>query len=107
MGFQVQTESGEHHVKVDLDLGDDHSLQFTTWYGDPAEALGGAIVTHKKADGTWCQGAVTFDVPISREKAPGRPTWRVESWDPLTLAPSLLCHCGDHGHIRGGRWERA
>lgn len=34
--------------------------------------------------------------------------WLVESLDPLTLAPSLLCtmpNCGNHGFIRNGLWE--
>jgi hypothetical protein len=34
--------------------------------------------------------------------------WTVESVDPLTLSPSLLCRaCGHHGFIRGGRWVPA
>lgn len=33
--------------------------------------------------------------------------WTVEKLDPLTLSPSLLCSCGDHGFIREGRWEVA
>lgn len=106
-GFEVQTEWGSHHIKVDVDLGDDQTLEFTTWYGDLTKTTGGAIVTHRKPDGSWCQGSITFDVPISREKAPGRPMWTVESWDPLKLSPSLACHCSDHGFIRQGRWERA
>lgn len=33
------------------------------------------------------------------------PIWTVESWDPLTLSPSILCRtCGLHGYIRGGKW---
>lgn len=38
----------------------------------------------------------------------GRPRWRVESQDPLTLSPSILCRtCGNHGFIREGRWVPA
>ena len=34
--------------------------------------------------------------------------WAVESEEPLTLSPSLLCRtCGHHGFIRGGRWVPA
>lgn len=34
--------------------------------------------------------------------------WIVESDDPVTLAPSILClTCGHHGFIRGGRWVPA
>jgi len=35
-----------------------------------------------------------------------RTMWKVESYDPLTLSPSLACGmCGHHGFIRNGRWE--
>jgi len=31
--------------------------------------------------------------------------WTVESEQPLTLSPSLLCRtCGHHGFIRDGKW---
>ena len=31
--------------------------------------------------------------------------WTVESLDPLTISPSVLCRsCGLHGFIRDGRW---
>jgi hypothetical protein len=34
--------------------------------------------------------------------------WKVESDEPLTLSPSLLCRaCGCHGFIRAGRWVPA
>ena len=106
-GFEGQAPTGPLDTRIDLDLGDDHTLQFWSWYGEPKGQRSGAIVTHKKPDGTWCQGSISFDVPASRERASGRPSWTVHSWEPLTLAPSLVCHCGDHGFIREGRWVRA
>lgn len=34
--------------------------------------------------------------------------WRVESLEPLTVSPSLLCRvCGHHGFIRAGKWVPA
>jgi hypothetical protein len=56
-----------------------------------------------------CVGFVAFDTPEAREvTAPQAPKWTVESRDPLTLSPSLLCRrCGNHGWIRGGRWKHA
>jgi hypothetical protein len=34
--------------------------------------------------------------------------WTVESWDPLTLSPSILrTECGCHGFIRNGGWVPA
>jgi hypothetical protein len=54
-----------------------------------------------------CGGFVAFDTPEARAiTTPQAPKWTVESWDPLTLSPSLLCRsCGNHGFIRQGRWE--
>jgi len=98
-----------------LDLGHGHTIQIAVWDPDldlnpglrhlaeqfPAKTSG--IVTHKLPDGGECSGAITFDVPLAREHLTG-PFWTVESWEPLTLSPSLLCHCGDHGYIRNGQW---
>lgn len=51
------------------------------------------------------KGAIAFDVP-GNEDIPDSVRWQVESLDPLTLSPSLLCRwCGHHGFIRAGRWE--
>jgi len=34
--------------------------------------------------------------------------WTLESVEPLTLSPSLLCtRCGRHGFVRGGKWVEA
>ena len=116
--------------RIDLDLGDGHTLRFYGWspdrdlnpqYDDIAdEEKSGAIVSHIRADGSYCEGAVTFDTPAMRRLMPERAKWTVESWEPLTLSPSLLCKgpvynaeghvigkCGDHGFIRCGRWVRA
>jgi hypothetical protein len=36
------------------------------------------------------------------------PSWAVESMEPLTLSPSILCRtCGHHGFIREGKWVPA
>lgn len=112
----------------DVDLGDGHYLKFFSWNPDdlpqnrelynvpPGEPMPkvkrcGASVYHDKPDGTPCGAAVYFkDVAKDEayEKAFGdRTAWTVESWDPLTLSPSLLCMvCGDHGFIRNGKWVR-
>ncbi len=112
-----------------IDLGDGHSLRFTAWapdrdiqanaerYADvPDVARFGAIVEHplrpddkrcsNREEGT-CLAAITFAGDVQRRISPDRPSWTVESWEPLTISPSLLCHCGDHGHIREGRWMAA
>lgn len=104
--------------RVDLDLGDGHTLRWIEWdpdpelnpqYADlpPEEFHHGAIVSHTKPDGSYCEGAVTLDSPRSRRITGPHAFWTVQSRDPLTLSPSLLCDCGDHGFIRDGRWVRA
>lgn len=102
-----------------VDLGHGHAIRFAEWdpdmdlnpeYWDIADQLPArvsAIVSHKRPDGSDCEGVITFDTPIARRGFPSGPFWTVESWEPLTLDPSLQCHCGDHGHIRDGRWVPA
>jgi hypothetical protein len=58
--------------------------------------------------GGWCAGCAMFDLPAVRERYQPSTTWHVESFEPLTLSPSLLCRtCGRHGYIRGGAWDPA
>lgn len=110
-----------------IDLGSDHDLRFVAWAPDrdlnpqfahlPDVERYGAIVSHGLAAGDdnaecqrrgRCEGAITFNGPVQQELNGGAsPYWDVQSWDPLTLSPSLLCHCGDHGFIQGGKWVRA
>lgn len=56
-------------------------------------------------------GGVNFDTPEARkayERHPNGPFWEVQSWDPLTIHPSVACQtCGHHGWIREGRWVDA
>jgi hypothetical protein len=45
-------------------------------------------------------------VPFTGSSIDTGSGWTVESFDPLTLSPSLLCNvCKHHGWIRNGRWE--
>jgi hypothetical protein len=68
----------------------------------------GMLIFHPSADpvrrGEECAGAVTFAGDVQREVSPSATTWTVESWESLTISPSVLCSCGDHGFIREGRW---
>lgn len=54
-------------------------------------------------------GFIPFDTPEARAVTTEQgPKWTVESWDPLTLSPSLQCRsCAHHGFIREGRWVPA
>lgn len=108
----------------DLDLGDGHSLIWTTIEGMGADEHYGAIIRHAPGPDVKqhtvdfygsgiCEGGITFDTPSARafheRYDGGRPfvAWQVQSWDPLTISPSIKCDCGDHGYIREGRWVRA
>lgn len=102
---------------VEIDLGHGHFMRWLRWapddlpanrerYGVPLPRLerAGLALRHPKPDGSGeCEASIMFNLPELRlESGHG---WTVESWDPLTLSPSLLCTaCGDHGYVRGGRW---
>lgn len=111
----------------DLDLGHGVTLSWTCWKPDRAlnaqyvgipdiERLG-AIFDHPnpKTETGRCTGAINFDTPEARRVLSERSLWQVESWDPLTISPSVLCRgrnidgseCGFHGWIRGGKWVPA
>jgi hypothetical protein len=105
----------------DMDLGDGVRAWWTAWspdrelnpkYADlPDIPRWGLVYEHPAPTETGvCRGGVKFDLPevqavLALGGFQGRAVWQVESWDPLTLAPSLLCSaCGHHGFIRDGRW---
>lgn len=101
-----------------IDLGHGHSLTWLSWAPDrslnpqykhlPDVERYGAIIRHPAKKPGVCGGcaAIHFDGPVQRELGE-KVTWKIESWEPLTLSPSLLCACGDHGFIREGRWVPA
>lgn len=94
-----------------LDLGSGvFFAPFTANYVPEGEHAGG-VVWHTHADGQLCGGAVQF-VPSPHRSDGGGPVWQVESWDPLTISPSVLAKSGPppgteclHGFIRNGIWE--
>lgn len=100
-----------------MDLGNDHWAEYSAWAPDrdlnpqdahlPDVPRWGILIYHRNPAGEWCAGFCTFSGGVQREVAPNATTWTVESWDPLTISPSVLCSCGDHGFIRNGRWEPA
>lgn len=100
----------------DIDLGHDHYMRFFAWAPDrdlnpqydgiPDIPKCGATVTHKAPDGTACMSGIHFRSDAALKVFHEQTMWNVESWEPLTLSPSLLCTaCGDHGFIRNGKWE--
>ena len=104
-----------------IDLGHGHALlRYLAWRPDralnpqymdlPDIERYSAIVSHRRLNGSGeeeCEGVITFASDVQRRLEPGVPHWTVDSWEPLTLSPSLLCHCGDHGYIRNGQWVPA
>jgi hypothetical protein len=100
-----------------LDLGHGHIATWTSWAPDrelnpqyahlPDVERYGLLIKHSTPDGSPCMGSVVFASETAEAISPGKATWDVESWVPLTLSPSVLCSCGDHGWIRDGRWVLA
>jgi hypothetical protein len=101
-----------------MDLGGGYSARFFSWKPDrdiqrpdwphrdkPDVERAGLIITcpHEEVG-----GSIFFDRPETAHLAPSDHRWAVESWDPLTLSPSILMNeCGCHGFIRAGRWVPA
>lgn len=95
-----------------IDLGSGHTMTYCTRYSlEPGERCGIIVYHPIRPDDqvcAWrgeCGGWVAFDIPANAADTGHK--WQVEQAEPLTLAPSLLCHCGDHGFIQGGRWVPA
>lgn len=101
-----------------VDLGSGFSMRYFGWRPDrniaenaaryanvPDIEKLGAIVTCS----CGIEGAIHFDVPGARDAFPSSIFWTVESWDPLTISPSVQCHCPAmcHGYIRDGKWVGA
>lgn len=101
----------------DLDLGHNHYLLFTKWSPDrnlnpqydeiPDNDKIGALVYHLTPKGKECCGSIFFDCIQAKMAFPGKAVWAVHLWNPLTISPSLLCSCGDHGFIENGKWRNA
>lgn len=87
-----------------ISIGDGHAIRFVEYQGE----IAGIHEWHRKADGTWCQGWVSFNGSAWRKGFTGSDGWDVVQREPLTLTPSIKCRaCGNHGHITNGRWVPA
>ena len=92
------------------DLGHDH--WFTKWTYMNSDVWAGISICHPKGptpteaykDSSYCLGSVAFDIPEAAEHDHKGAVWQVQSLEPLTISPSVLCDCGDHGFIREGAW---
>ena len=89
-----------------VDIGGGHSIHFVAYEGDPHAGMNDR---HKRPDnGEPCEGFISFTGSAWSNKFTDIETWDVQSWEPLTMSPSLLCNiCGDHGFIENGKWRKA
>jgi len=110
-------------VSEPLDLGSGVTLRFASWAPDrelnpqydgvPDVDRYGAILSHHHPqipgdEPLLCEHYITFDGEVQRQiEPPHRAKWTVESWEPLTLSPSIASPCGLHGFVRSGRWVPA
>lgn len=91
-------------------------MSVTTWHPlginveaammmDHLDRYTGLIYRHECGEGRMDQ-EILFDLPWNNiEMYAGREKYKVESWEPLTISPSLGCKkCGLHGWIREGQW---
>lgn len=99
-----------------LDLGSGYSLRWLAW--SPERDIEANRVRYEGVEDVerygaiivcpHTEGAITFASDTQRAIAPERNAWTVESWEPLTLSPSILRReCGCHGFIRDGQWVAA
>lgn len=88
-----------------IEISDGHKIVFRQFLGDTA----GIDHWHKRADGAWCKGWIDFAGSEWVKGFNGSVTgWTVESREPLTLSPLILCRvCKLHGFIRDGKWVPA
>ena len=103
-----------------LELGSGVRLRISH-HPDSSEPTGG-IIEHDcdqidpevSATPGKCSGSIFFDVPWTAARFTEKARWKVESWEPLTLSPSIRTFSGDrenlhehHGFIREGKWVEA
>lgn len=103
------------------DIGSNHWVRLATGHGEPDNRVVSLIIDHLSPSGQPCTGSLTLRQSDPRYhvsggkpialwnvlQPAGRPWMADEGIEGVTLDPSVLCHCGDHGWIRNGRWESA
>lgn len=110
-----------------IDIGSGVRISFYGWHPDrdlnpqyadlPDIDRAGILIEHPqpRAASGLCEGSVMFDSPGARRVFGNQPLWTVQSLDPLTISPSILCKgrmpdgqpCNFHGFIRSGKWVSA
>lgn len=104
MGERVSLGGGHFYRLIHGDVAYYPNVYPEHGSGDEGRVLVlvGMIQTHPRPDdGTECEGTVAF----VNARGQDRPIWKVISFEPLTVDPSLHCTlCGAHGKIEDGRW---
>ena len=89
------------------DIGSEHFLSPTLHAKSCSKVgVGGFLILHAKGDGELCcEGSLS-----TCSECGGAIAWQADvSGGPefITLAPPVLCGCGDHGFVREGKWVPA
>lgn len=99
-------------MSEEIDLGSGYSARWLGWHPDRAiqanaERYKDVPDIEKACLLIICphgEGGIHVDTPEVRTVF-GDHVWQVESWEPLTLSPSIhRLECGCHGHIRENKW---
>lgn len=121
MGDSAREQREQYYAELTkdwTDIGHGHKVHWASWRPDrelnpqyahlPDVEHAQLSVYHRRADnGEPCMGGAMIDTVPDVVRGPERDLWQLVSLEPLTLSPSLLCVCGDHGFIRDGQWVPA
>lgn len=93
----------DNQYKADFPLDFRRNVRGCFLHNDKNKEIG-ILFVHRLPDNGTCGGSVYWEK--GWVKGDGS-IWKLESLEPLTLSPSILCSCQFHGFIVGGVWEFA
>jgi hypothetical protein len=86
-------------------LDDDNAIRFVIQDNETTPYGASWFHRDKREPNHVCVGGFQWRRPNATASG---AIWTLESLEPLTIAPSLLCMtCGAHGFIRDGKWVPA